>query len=131
MSKVDPSDFNVLNHGDFWSNNIMFSYDSTGRVKETLLVDFQMAKYGTVAQDLYYFLLSSTKYEDKLTKFDQYIQFYHEKLVENLKLLKYTNFIPSLREIHVSLFQYGFLGKKTIINNNLFLFNNYLFNYYY
>lgn len=112
MSKVDPSDFNVLNHGDFWSNNIMFSYDSNGRVKETLLVDFQMAKYGTVAQDLYYFLLSSTKYEDKLTKFDQYIQFYHEKLVENLKLLKYTKVIPSLREIHVSLYKYGFLGKK-------------------
>lgn len=123
MGKVDPDSFNVLNHGDFWSNNIMFSYDANGRVKETLLVDFQMAKYGTFAQDLYYILLSSTKFEDKLSKFDHYIKYYHEELVKNLKLLKYSKAIPSLREIHMTLFKYGFLGKKNYTVDMFFLLN--------
>ncbi|KAH8311355.1 hypothetical protein KR044_005912, partial [Drosophila immigrans] len=110
MSKPDPTGFNALNHGDFWSNNMMFSHDSFEKIKETYLVDFQLPKYGSVSQDLYYFLMSSTKFEDKVTKFDYYIKFYHQNLVENLKLLKYTNPLPTLSELHISLLKYGFFG---------------------
>nr|XP_017018468.1 uncharacterized protein LOC108072003 isoform X2 [Drosophila kikkawai] len=90
MAKVDPTEFNVLNHGDSWSNNIMFQYDAFGKIKEVYMVDYQLPKYGTVAQDLQYFLLSSTKFEDKLSKFDYYIK--------------------SLRDIHLSLFKHGSFG---------------------
>jgi len=61
MATIDASDFNVLNHGDFWSNNMMFSHDSFGNIKDIYMVDFQIPKYGSVAQDLYYFLMTSTK----------------------------------------------------------------------
>ncbi|XP_052847004.1 uncharacterized protein LOC128258985 [Drosophila gunungcola] len=110
FAKVDPTEFNVLNHGDSWSNNIMFQYDAFGKIKEVYLVDYQIPKYGTVAQDLLYFLISSTKLEDKLSKFDYYIKVYHENLVEHLKILKYSKPIPSLRDIHLALFKYGFFG---------------------
>ncbi|XP_016980509.2 uncharacterized protein LOC108045619 isoform X2 [Drosophila rhopaloa] len=110
FAKVDPMEFNVLNHGDSWSNNIMFQYDAFGKIKEVYLVDYQLPKYGTVAQDLLYFLISSTKLEDKLSKFDYYIKVYHENLVEHLKILKYSKPIPSLRDIHLALFKYGFFG---------------------
>ncbi|XP_017052310.1 uncharacterized protein LOC108095656 [Drosophila ficusphila] len=110
IAKVDPNEFNVLNHGDSWSNNIMFQYDAFGKIKEVYLVDYQMPKYGTVAQDLLYFLISSTKLEDKITKFDYFIKVYHENLVEHLKILNYTKTIPSLRDIHLALFKYGFFG---------------------
>ncbi|EDV93520.1 uncharacterized protein LOC122322511 [Drosophila grimshawi] len=113
MTKIDPNDFNVLNHGDFWSNNMMYSHDSFGKINEIRLVDFQIPKFGTVAQDLYYFLLSSTKLEDKLTKFDYYIKMYHECLLENLKILNYSKHVPTLREIHSTLFKYGFWGYLT------------------
>ncbi|KAH8358983.1 hypothetical protein KR093_003631 [Drosophila rubida] len=113
MSKPDTTGLNVLNHGDFWTNNMMFAHDLAGRIKEIYLVDFQMPKYGSVAQDLYYFLFSSTKYEDKLNKFDYYIKFYHQNLVENLKLLKYPNPLPTLREMHSLLLKYGFWGYLT------------------
>ncbi|KAH8363316.1 hypothetical protein KR084_008213 [Drosophila pseudotakahashii] len=112
--KVDPTDFNVLNHGDSWSNNIMFQYDAFGKIKEVYLVDYQIPKYGTVAQDLLYLLLSSTKLEDKLTKFDYYIKVYHENLVEHLKILNYSKPIPSLRDIHLTLFKYGFFGYSVV-----------------
>ncbi|KAH8247188.1 hypothetical protein KR038_000001, partial [Drosophila bunnanda] len=115
FAKVDPTEFNVLNHGDSWSNNIMFQYDAFGKIKEVYMVDYQIPKYGTVAQDLLYFLLSSTKLEDKLSKFDYYIKFYHDNLVEHLKILKYSKPIPSLRDIHLSLFKYGFFGYTVAI----------------
>ncbi|EDW66718.1 uncharacterized protein [Drosophila virilis] len=113
MAKVDHNNFNVLNHGDFWSNNMMFSHDAFGQIKDICLVDFQIPKWGVVAQDLYYFLLSSTKLEDKLTKFDHYIKFYHDSLVENLKTLKYPKTPPTLRELHMTLYKYGFWGYLT------------------
>nr|AAZ78628.1 CHKov1 [Drosophila melanogaster]AAZ78634.1 CHKov1 [Drosophila melanogaster] len=107
MCVVDPTEFNVLNHGDSWSNNIMFQYEESGKIKEVYMVDFQVSKYGTVAQDLYYFLISSTKLEDKLSKFDYYVKVYHDNLVEHLKILKYSKPLPSLRDIHKSLYKYG------------------------
>ncbi|XP_023178814.2 uncharacterized protein LOC111604822 [Drosophila hydei] len=113
ITKVDLNDLNVLNHGDFWSNNMMFSHDSFDKIKDICLVDFQLPKWGCVAQDLYYFLLSSTKFEDKLTKFDYYIKFYYDNLVENLKTLKYSKPVPALRDLHITLFKYGFWGYLT------------------
>ncbi|KAH8417171.1 hypothetical protein KR222_005488, partial [Zaprionus bogoriensis] len=113
MAKLDPSEFNALNHGDFWSNNMMFSHDSFGKIKEIYLVDFQLPKFGSVSQDLYYFLISSTKFEDKLTKFDYYIKFYHENLVQNLRLLNYPKTVPTLADIHLSLFKNGLWGYIT------------------
>ncbi|XP_041674697.1 uncharacterized protein LOC121530179 [Drosophila eugracilis] len=107
LGEVDPMDFNVLNHGDSWSNNIMFQYDDNGKIKEVYMVDYQVSKYGTVAQDLLYLLISSTKLEDKLSKFDYYVKVYHDSLVEHLKILKYSKPLPSLRDIHKALLRYG------------------------
>ncbi|XP_037817364.1 uncharacterized protein LOC119607495 [Lucilia sericata] len=114
VAKPHPNEFNVLNHGDCWSNNVMFQYNASGKIEETYLIDFQMIKYGTPAQDLFYFLLSSTKYEIKLKQFDYFIQFYHRNLVENLKLLKYNSNIPSLKELHGMMFKYGVWGYTTL-----------------
>ncbi|XP_068155225.1 uncharacterized protein [Drosophila tropicalis] len=111
MGKIDPNELNVLNHGDCWSNNIMFQYDSSSdTIKDTYFVDFQLSKYANVANDLVYFLLSSTKLEDKISKFDHYIKYYHDKIVENLKLLKYTKPLPTLRELHMTILRHGTYG---------------------
>ncbi|XP_061399282.1 uncharacterized protein LOC133334990 [Musca vetustissima] len=115
MVKVNPDEFNVLNHGDCWSNNFMFQYDAFGAIKETYVIDYQIPRYGTPAQDLYYFLVSSTNYEVKLKKFDYFIKFYHDNLSENLRLLKYTKPIPKLRDIHIMLYKYGMFGVQTAI----------------
>lgn len=94
---------------------MMFSHDSFGKIKDICLVDFQLPKWGCVAQDLYYFLISSTKLEDKLTKFDHYIKFYHDNLLENLKTLKYSKDVPTLRDLHITLFKYGFWGEHLMM----------------
>lgn len=89
----------------------MFQYDAFGKIKNTLLVDFQVGKYGTPAIDLYYFILSSAAHDIKLTQFDYMIRFYYEHLVENLKLLQYHRPLPKLKNIHMALLKQGLAGR--------------------
>ncbi|XP_017062104.1 uncharacterized protein LOC108102017 [Drosophila ficusphila] len=99
-------EFRVLNHGDAWCNNVMYRYDEAGKLIETCFVDLQMSRFCSPAQDLLYLILSSTQAEIKIVKFDYLVQFYHKKLIENLKLLKYSKPLPSLRSLHQSIFIY-------------------------
>lgn len=109
--KVEKAEFNVLNHGDCWCNNIMFQYDAFGNIKNTLFVDFALCKYGSPANDLYYFILSSCAQDIKLSQFDYMIRYYYDHLVKNLKLLQYSRPLPKLVNIHCSLLRNGLAGK--------------------
>uniref|UniRef100_A0A0K8U7Q6 CHK kinase-like domain-containing protein n=1 Tax=Bactrocera latifrons TaxID=174628 RepID=A0A0K8U7Q6_BACLA len=112
-SKYDPNEFNVLNHGDCWSNNIMFKYDAEGKIVDTVLIDYQMVNYGSPAKDLLYFLVSSTAYDLKIKEFNYFIKFYHKNLVKNLTILKYPKKLPTLKEIHCAIIKYGIWALST------------------
>ncbi|KAH8247192.1 hypothetical protein KR038_000005 [Drosophila bunnanda] len=105
--QYNAREFNVLNHGDCWANNIMFQHDAFGVIKETLFVDFQVGKYGSPANDLYYLILSSAAPELKTAKFDYLVRYYFDNLVENLKLLQYHRPLPKLKNLHAALFRNG------------------------
>ncbi|XP_017052324.1 uncharacterized protein LOC108095670 [Drosophila ficusphila] len=100
-------EFNALNHGDGWSNNIMFQYNDRNEISDTYFVDLQIPKWGSVAQDLYYFLISSTALDIKATKFDYFIWFYHSHLVKYLKLLNSSKPLPTLRSLRETLNKYS------------------------
>ncbi|XP_073842848.1 uncharacterized protein [Musca autumnalis] len=109
--------FKVLNHGDAWVNNIMFQYnEETGEILDTYFVDYQIPRCTTPAQDLLYFIFSSTQLEIKLEKFDYLLAFYHRHLEENLKLLKYPKNIPTLRDIHLMIYKDGIWAYSTVAN---------------
>ena len=105
------NDFNVLNHGDCWCNNIMFKYDENNKLLDTYLVDYQIPSYGSPAQDLMYFIITSAQLDIKINQFDYMIKFYHDNLVKHLSLLKYQKKIPTLKDIQQSLIKYGLWGK--------------------
>ncbi|KAH8330901.1 hypothetical protein KR067_008715 [Drosophila pandora] len=107
LNDPKPDEFNALNHGDGWSNNIMFQYNDENELENTYFVDLQVPKWGTVAQDLYYFLISSTSLDVKVSKFDYFIWFYHSELVKHLTLLNYSKPLPTLRSIHDALNKYS------------------------
>lgn len=109
--EVDPNDFNVINHGDCWSNNIMFRYNEENKLQECYLVDLQTPRYGTLAQDLTYFILSSAKLDLKLDNFYEMVRYYHKELSHHLKLLKYGKSIPTLADIHKMLIKSSIWGK--------------------
>lgn len=113
INVANPDEFNVLNHGDCWSNNIMFTHDVSGKVQQTLFVDFQICKWGTPAQDLWYVITTSVDLDIKVNEFDHFIQMYHKRLVECLKLLKYSKSIPTLKDLHIMMLKYGYWGVFT------------------
>lgn len=51
----------VLNHGDFWSSNIMFLYDSNRTIKNVKLIDLQFCRWSTPAFDLHMFFNTSVR----------------------------------------------------------------------
>ncbi|XP_075145779.1 uncharacterized protein LOC142220487 isoform X2 [Haematobia irritans] len=113
-SEKNPYEFNVLNHGDLWVNNIMFQYHEDGSLKETYFIDFQMGRYGSPAQDLLYFLISSTNLDIKIQQFDNFIAYYHRELIDHLQLLKYQGQLPKLKDLHMALYKYDYWAYTTI-----------------
>lgn len=55
--------WNVLGHGDFWINNLMFQKDATGKVQKVKFVDLQGIRYANPLIDVLQFLYSSTEKE--------------------------------------------------------------------
>ncbi|XP_075165596.1 uncharacterized protein LOC142237992 [Haematobia irritans] len=107
--------FDVLSHGDFWTNNIMFQHSDDNKVANTLLVDFQAGRITSPAMDLTYFLLGSTCLENKIKCFDYFIQYYHQHLVENLNILNYRKNVPSLRDVHMWMYDFSYMAYSVIL----------------
>lgn len=109
--------FNVLTHGDFWSSNIMFSEDPTGsHLNDIIIVDFQICKWGSPAEDLLFFLTISPEKEIRIKEFDNFIAIYYKRLLECLKALNYQKPYPKLRDLHKDILdqRHSFYGKNSI-----------------
>lgn len=106
--KYDSKEFNVLNHGQCWSNNILFGND------DIYFINYQLPNFGSPAHDLYFFLLSATNINDKTKKFDYFIKYYYDNLVDNLKLLGYKKEIPYLTDLRMSLIRHGIWARIAV-----------------
>ncbi|XP_058455856.1 uncharacterized protein LOC131433087 [Malaya genurostris] len=98
----------VLNHGDLWTNNIMFKYNQTELV-DAVFVDFQNCVVGSPIIDLVYFLTSSPSYDVLEKSKDELVYIYHETLSLLLQRLNYKKTIPSLIDLQVELLKHGAL----------------------
>ncbi|KAG5675466.1 hypothetical protein PVAND_005368 [Polypedilum vanderplanki] len=97
--------FKVLNHGDDWLNNMLFKSDENGKTIDVKFIDFQMSFWGSPANDLIYFFVSSIADDIKTKHYDDLIEIYHSKLVECLKALVYDQHIPTLSELQIDLIE--------------------------
>ncbi|KAH8363173.1 hypothetical protein KR084_006555, partial [Drosophila pseudotakahashii] len=99
----DPNEFKVLNHGDFWSSNLMSSYLPDGSLDKLILIDFQITTWGSPAVDLLFFLSLSPAKELRIKEFDHFVRIYWERLIECLKVLKLKKPLPKLRDLQSSM----------------------------
>lgn len=77
--------FASICHMDFWVNNMMFAYDSSGIPDRFKMVDFQLTEIGSPIRDLLFFVYTSAS-SDALRQVDELLSEYHEELVRYVRL---------------------------------------------
>jgi hypothetical protein len=87
-AKPVSGSLSVLNHGDFWVNNMMFHYcPDTGKADDVRFVDFQISRYTSPVLDLLYFIYTSPS-EDVRSEYTEFLlEEYHQELRYTLKVL--------------------------------------------
>uniref|UniRef100_A0A1B6LX07 CHK kinase-like domain-containing protein n=1 Tax=Graphocephala atropunctata TaxID=36148 RepID=A0A1B6LX07_9HEMI len=83
----------VLNHGDTWTNNIMFKYDDSGDVVDAKLVDFQVCNLGSFALDIILFWWTSANEEVRIHHRAELFEVYRQTLNRNLSELNCRKFL--------------------------------------
>ncbi|XP_037051940.1 uncharacterized oxidoreductase dhs-27-like [Bradysia coprophila] len=78
--------YTVINHGDCWTNNIMFKYER-GSPRHLCLLDWQISRYASPVLDICYFLFQCTDSELRAQHFDNLVQGYHIALRKQVELL--------------------------------------------
>lgn len=87
---VKPKDgsLSILNHGDFWTNNILFKCPSGSEVpEEAMFIDFQISRFSSPALDLQYFMYTSPSQEVRFEHMNDLLETYHTELRKTLKML--------------------------------------------
>ncbi|KAE8573236.1 uncharacterized protein [Halyomorpha halys] len=89
--------FDVICHGDFCNNNLMYKYNEKGSPSKCILYDFQLSIYGNIAVELAFFLYMHTNSECREKYWDSFLRIYWDSLKESvpnhIELPKYEDFL--------------------------------------
>ncbi|XP_060649264.1 uncharacterized protein LOC132786678 [Drosophila nasuta] len=122
----DPKDdeFNTLTHGDLWVNNIMLRPKTENRDLDMLLIDFQFSAWGSPAIDLHYFFSTSLQPELRIKHLNALIEYYHSVLVDTLRALNFTGYIPTLRQMWLQLEKGKFMAVTSTLTCQAIMIND-------
>lgn len=116
--QLKEDDFNVINHGDSWVNNMLFKYNNEGRPEKHIFVDFQMCVYTSPAIDLHYFISTSACEDVYENHIDTLIEEYHRTVCSTMKQIGCTTPTPSLAKIKQMMKEralYGMFAALTVL----------------
>lgn len=108
MYEPNENDFNVLIHGDLWTNNLLYKYSDEHKPIDVQIVDYQLMCWAPAAIDLHFLFNTSLKEDLKRTIYDELVQFYHLHLSDTLKKLGLGNKVPTLHELQISMLKNEF-----------------------
>jgi hypothetical protein len=112
--KPVPGSLSVLNHGDFWVNNMMFHYcPETGKPDQIRFIDFQMSRYSTPALDLQYFIYSSLSEPVRYEYTEHLLEVYHTELRDTLKALGCDHHVYTIEQLKKEYEDASFYGLIT------------------
>lgn len=105
--------FNIIIHGDYNRNNVMFKYDSDEGFEEPKglkMFDFQWTKYASPVLDLSFYLYMNLDPEILETSWDRILKFYHKTLISSLaNILNCDENDKSLEKFNFDAFQKHFI----------------------
>lgn len=107
---TEVSEFAVLNHGDCWSNNMMFKYDFQKRPISVKFLDYQIPHYNTPCIDLSYLLYLGVQPVIRRSNYQLLLKTYYDSLVGSLDKFGYTGTKPTLEEITATMKKLEFFG---------------------
>nr|XP_046488249.1 uncharacterized protein LOC124221887 isoform X1 [Neodiprion pinetum]XP_046488250.1 uncharacterized protein LOC124221887 isoform X1 [Neodiprion pinetum] len=108
-ARCQKDDFNVLNHGDCWTNNMMFRYDDQGKPNLHIFVDFQLCVYGSPAVDILHFLATSPSNDVRKDHRKLLLHEYHDTLTITMAKFKCEVKPPSFNRLREVLKERAFL----------------------
>lgn len=121
LYEPDVDGYNVLNHGDFHIKNLLFKKEDD-KLVDFYMMDFQICVLASPCVDLFYALYNEISDENRRTRRDEIIQFYHSEFFAALRRFGYIGKIPSLLDLQIALAKYGQMEVVKCIVFKLFFY---------
>ncbi|XP_046684314.1 uncharacterized protein LOC124370032 isoform X3 [Homalodisca vitripennis] len=118
--KVRKDEFNTMNHGDGWNNNMMFRYNDEGLPCEVRLLDFQYTRYASPVTDIVYFIWASANDDVRSHRIDELYTFFVDEINKNLKHLNRSERL-SHEEVRVVVKRLRPLGLFVVVSLQIFI----------
>ncbi|XP_022823370.1 uncharacterized protein LOC111354263 [Spodoptera litura] len=83
LAKEENTKYSVIQHGDSWTNNILFKHVDS-RVGPAVMIDYQASRKNNPMMDLLYFIFLCTDYETRSKHFYNWLDYYHSEFDKSL-----------------------------------------------
>lgn len=105
------SKFSVITEGDAWLPNFLVKYgENSNMPTETMIIDFQLARYTTLTNDITFFLYACVSKDILQDHWDNLIKEYHQALSKRLSELGSNPDLITLDELKEDIQKNGTFG---------------------